>query len=130
MVKLQGLGFRRASEKPCKMPGFGFTRPQNPVKYMVLVIKAQKHWKIHGFGFPKPTKFCKMHGFGIIRARKHCKIHCFGFHKATKHYKIHGFGTYREPETIVKYMVLSFTRPQDHCKIHGLPVGFGFTADS
>ena len=71
--------------KPCKMPCFGFARPQNRVKYVVLAVSKQKNvGKYTVLAFQSPQSLVKCMVFGVIRARKQCTLHSFCFHQATK----------------------------------------------
>ena len=50
----QGFGFRRAT-KPCKIHGFGLSKPENIEKYMVLAFKrSQSHVKCMVLALSKP----------------------------------------------------------------------------
>ena len=110
------------------MHGFGIIRARKPLQITWLLLSQKPQ-----------TSANKIHGSGLIGAQKHWKIHGFGFQKVTdSHVKlIKALKNIRkmvlassEPKTLEFGKLHGFGFIGCQYWLYQLPVGFGFTADS
>ena len=111
-------------------PGFGFTQPQNPVKYMVLGLTKHKNiGKSKVLALSEPQNLVKYMVLALSKHKNIGKYTVLAFKSLRKLVKCMVLAL-SGPQNIVNCTACAFTKPQKPWKINGFDasyMGFAFT---